>query len=79
MAAVPSLHIRDVPEPVVAALRERAVRHGHSMQRELRQILKAAATTPVAPEALAPVRLTTVRTGGSSTWSREEIYGDAGR
>lgn len=74
-----SLHIRDVPEPVVAALRERAVRHGQSMQRELRQILLAAAKMPAAPEVPEPVRLTTVRTGGNSTWSREEVYGDAGR
>ncbi len=76
---MPALHIRDVPEPVVAALRERATRHGQSMQRELRQILQATATTPVAAEASEPVGLTTVRTGGGSIWSREEIYGDAGR
>jgi hypothetical protein len=30
-------------------------------------------------ESLPPVRLVTVWTGESSTWSREEIYGDEGR
>lgn len=74
-----ALHVRNVPESVVIALRERAARHGQSMQQEIRQILEAAATTPPLPEAPEPVRLTTVRTSGASGWGREEIYGDAGR
>ena len=32
---MPALHIRNVPEPVLAALRERAARRGVSMQQEL--------------------------------------------
>lgn len=79
MAPVTSLHIRNVPEPVVIALRERAAAHGQSMQQELQQILKAATTTSLPAEAPEPVRLTTVRTSGASTWARDEIYGDAGR
>jgi plasmid stability protein len=74
-----ALHIRDVPEPVVAALRERADRRGHSMQQELRQILETAASEPVPAEQPFPVRLVTVRTSGRSSWRREEIYGDEGR
>jgi plasmid stability protein len=74
-----ALHVRDVPESVVAALRERAARHGQSMQQEIRQILEAVAATPLPAQAPEPVRLTTVRTGGTSTWKREEIYDDAGR
>jgi len=74
-----ALHVRDVPESVVAALRERAARHGHSMQQEIRQILAAAAKVSPLREPPEPVRLTTVRTAVASTWSREEIYGDAGR
>jgi plasmid stability protein len=74
-----ALHIRDVPEPVVASLRERANRHGHSMQQELRQILEAAASEPLPAEAAPPVHLVTVRTSGRSSWRREEIYGDEGR
>lgn len=76
---MPAIHVRDVPEPVLAALRERAHRHGHSMQQEVRQILAAAATSPAPQEAVAPLRLHTVRVGGSSTWRREEIYDDTGR
>ncbi|MGL4175124.1 MAG: FitA-like ribbon-helix-helix domain-containing protein [Dermatophilaceae bacterium] len=74
-----ALHVRDVPESVVAALRERAARHGRSMQQEIKQILEAAAATPAPHEAPEPVRLTTVRTSAASSWGREEIYGDAGR
>jgi len=75
-----AFNIRNVPEPVAAALRERASRHGHSLQQELLLILESAASEratdrPVLP----PIRLTTVRTAGTSTWSREEIYGDEGR
>lgn len=79
MVVMAAIHVRDVPETVVAALRERADRHGHSMQQELRDILTAAANEPPETEAVRPVRLTTVRTGGRSTWRREEIYDDQGR
>jgi len=75
-----AFNIRNVPEPVAAVLRERASRHGHSLQQELLMILESAAAEPL-PSAEAPplIRLTTVRTTGTSTWSREEIYGDEGR
>lgn len=74
-----AIHVRNVPEPVVAALRERAARHGRSMQQELLQILQEAASSQPPHEAVEPIRLTTVRTSATSTWRREEIYGDAGR
>lgn len=76
---MPAIHVRNVPESVVTALRERAARHGKSMQQEVRQILEEAARTPPPPEAPEPVRLITVRTAVSSTWRREEVYGDTGR
>ena len=76
---MPALHVRDVPESVVAAIRERAVRHGRSMQQEIRQILANAAAEPAPAVTPEPVRLVTVRTSGTSRWSREEIYGEAGR
>jgi len=79
MGGMPALHIRNVPESVVTVLRERAARHGQSMQQEIRQILEAAAKASPPREAPAPVRLSTVRTAVASTWDREEIYGDAGR
>ncbi|MHB2023146.1 MAG: FitA-like ribbon-helix-helix domain-containing protein [Mycobacteriales bacterium] len=74
-----AIHVRNVPEPVLTALRERARRHGHSMQQEIRQILAQAAAARPPREALEPIPLTTVRTAGASTWRREEIYGDAAR
>ncbi|MBA3798080.1 MAG: hypothetical protein H0X18_03020 [Geodermatophilaceae bacterium] len=74
-----ALHIRNLPESVVTALRERAARNGHSMQQEIRQVLEAAAKASPPSEPPKPVRLTTVRTAVTSTWDREEIYGEAGR
>lgn len=74
-----AIHVRNVPEHVVTALRERAARHGRSMQEEIRQILAAAAMKRPVEEALEPLRLQTVRTRGTSTWRREQMYGSTGR
>lgn len=76
---MPAVHIRDVPPSVLTALKERAERHGHSMQQELRDILAAAAAERVPAPAAPPVSLRTVRTTGAATWTREEIYGDDAR
>jgi plasmid stability protein len=73
-----ALHVRNVPETLLAALRERAARRGHSMQQEVLQILEAAAGEPLAEEPVSPIRLIKVTTGGRSTWRREEIYSDEG-
>jgi antitoxin (DNA-binding transcriptional repressor) of toxin-antitoxin stability system len=70
--------IVDETEGLVRILRERARRHGRSLRQELRAILDAAESGP-GPAPLPPIRLTTVRTAGSSAWPREEIYGDEGR
>lgn len=75
MNLMPAIHIRNVPERTLAALKERARRNGRSMQRELLEILDAAAEPPDEP-AQQPLQLVTVRTSGTSTWRREEIYGD---
>ncbi|MGI8622642.1 MAG: FitA-like ribbon-helix-helix domain-containing protein, partial [Solirubrobacteraceae bacterium] len=37
MHSMTALHVRNLPESVVTALRERAARHGQSMQQEIRQ------------------------------------------
>jgi plasmid stability protein len=72
-----AFNVRNVPEPVAAALRERASKHGHSLQQELLLILETAAAEPTLGTAPpSPIRLVTVRTGGTSAWSREEIYSD---
>jgi plasmid stability protein len=75
-----AFNVRDVPGPIAAALRERAKKHGRSLQQELLAILESAAAEPASrSENLPPLQLTTVNTGGSSAWSREDIYGDDGR
>lgn len=48
-------------------------------QAPIRQILEAAASEVPPREELEPIRLNTVRTPGGSTWSRENLYDDAGR
>ena len=68
----------DDTDGLVRILRERAKRHGRSLEQELRAILDTAENGPE-PASLPPIRLATVRTAGSPSWSREEIYGDEGR
>ena len=70
--------VLDETDWLITALRERARRHGLSLEQELSALLAAAKAEP-ADTALPPIRLTTVRGTGTSTWSREEIYGDEGR
>lgn len=63
---------------LATALRDRARRHGRSLDQELRSILAASEAGDQAV-ALPPIQLHTVRTTASSTWSRGDIYGDEGR
>jgi antitoxin (DNA-binding transcriptional repressor) of toxin-antitoxin stability system len=70
--------MRDDTQELVTILRERARRHGRSLQEELSAILDASESGP-GHDPLPPIRLSTVRTAGTSAWSREEIYGDEGR
>lgn len=76
---MPAIHVRNVPESTLAALRERAATHGRSMQQEVLAILEAAAESPVPRQPPKPIRLVTAHTGGGSTWRREDLYGDDGR
>jgi plasmid stability protein len=76
---MPAIHVRNVSESPIAALRERAARRGHSMQQEILEILESAAAESTAGEAPKPIELVTVEVGGTGTWRRDEIYGDDGR
>ena len=76
MAAV---HIRDVPDETLEALKRRARRHQRSLQGELRLILTSAAQVELAPERLPPLKLHFSTASPETNWSREEIYGDDGR
>lgn len=73
------IHVRNVPEPTLAALRERASAQGRSMQQELLEILRAAAAQSQVIQHPEPIRLVTAHTGGDARWNREEIYDDQGR
>ncbi len=73
---MPALHIRDVPEETVAALKRRAARHGHSVQQELREVLAKAAAEPVTGPRPRPLELTTVETGVRRSFERADFYGD---
>ena len=73
-----ALHIRDVPEEVVEALKRRAERNHRSLQKELRYILLSLVRNEPATE-LPPLKLKMSRVAGHGKWDREEIYGDDGR
>lgn len=70
--------VLDEVDWLITALRERARRHGVSLEQEMSALLAAAEADPVETP-LPPIRLTTVRGTSTSTWAREEIYGDEGR
>jgi hypothetical protein len=75
-----AFNVRNVPGSVASALRERASRHGHSLQQELLLILEAAAAEPVTGlPPPPPISLHMVHSGTTSTWSREAIYEEDGR
>jgi plasmid stability protein len=76
---MPAIHIRNVPEPMLSALRERAAAHGRSMQQEVLAILDAATAEPIPRQAPSPIQLVTTRTSTNTTWRREDIYDDEGR
>jgi len=71
-----ALHIRDVPEETVAALRRCASRRGHSMQQELREVLSRAAAESLDEEPPRELRFRTVATGRSASFDRDDFYGD---
>jgi plasmid stability protein len=68
MAAV---HIRDIDDAVLAALKERAASNNRSLQGELLSILTAAVADR--PRRLP---LKTVRVGGPAVLSRDDLYDD---
>lgn len=74
-----AVHIRDVPEETLEALRRRAARSGHSMQQELRAVLTRAANEPADDVPPRVLRLHTVTTGRSEAFDRADFYDDDGR
>lgn len=76
MAAV---HVRNVPEEVLDALKRRAARHERSLQKELRYLLCAIAEEEPSREPLPPIELRLADARPTSSWQREETYEDDGR
>lgn len=73
---MPALHIRDVPEETVAAIKRRAARHGHSVQQELRDVLERAAAEPVTGARPRRLSLKTTDTGRTGPLDRADFYDD---
>ncbi|MFT3872250.1 MAG: hypothetical protein QM714_06320 [Nocardioides sp.] len=71
-----ALHIRDVPEETVAALKRRAARRGHSVQQELREALERLAAEPVPGGRARRLSLRTVATGHVGSFDRGSFYDD---
>lgn len=70
-----SILIRNVPTSTMRSLKRLARSNHRTLQEELCVILdRAAQLAPVGANA-GPLKLETVKTKGSTSWSREEIYG----
>ena len=76
---MPSILIRNVPPTTLRALKRLALSHRRPLQEELRVILDRAAQMAPTRDNTGPLKLVTVKTEGSTSWGREEIYGDDGR
>ncbi len=77
---MPALHIRNVDDAVITAIKERASKNHRSLEGELRQILtEAARGQPVTHKQRTELMLRIVSVPQESTVGREEIYGDDGR
>ena len=79
--AMPAIHVRDVDDAVIEALKTRAARNHRSLQGEIRAILEeivrgAARSSRPRKQRL---RLRTVRVGAPLKYSRDVIYEDDAR
>jgi len=72
---MPAVHIRDVPEEDLRALKRRAKENHRSLQGELRLILRRAAAQG-SESAADRLELITVESAPNADWSRAAIYGD---
>lgn len=76
MAAV---HVRNVPDEIVARLERMAAANGHTMQEEILRILEEATRDIRDTQPLPPIRLVMAPAPAQGRWRREDIYGDDGR
>lgn len=71
--------VPDVSPEVIAALERRAAQHGRSLEEELRCILTEIVREEPPLPPYPPIELKLSQASSTTNWSREEIYGDAGR
>ncbi|MFP4069132.1 MAG: FitA-like ribbon-helix-helix domain-containing protein [Verrucomicrobiota bacterium] len=78
-----SIHIRNLDDRTLLALKHRAARHRRSLQKEVESLLEDAARMVPVDEAAAKnpkLVLKTVSSGRpAAKWDRASIYGDDGR
>src|SRR2546428_13154573 len=74
---MPALHIRNVDDAVIDALKRRAQENHRSLEGELRELLEQIAFSKEAPARRSrkrKLRLSTVSVGSKSSYDRDEIY-----
>ncbi len=79
---MPALHIRNVDDAVVTALKRRAAAHNRSLEGELREVLEQIAFPRRSLQKRSPggkLPLKTVNVGAKTNYGRDEIYGDDAR
>lgn len=78
---MPALHVRDVDDAVLEALKARAVRNHRSLQGEVRAILEETALGGARSSRTGArrLRIKTVRVGAPVRYSRDVIYADEDR
>ena len=74
-----SIHIRDIDEKILDSLKLLAEMHHRSLQGELHYILEETAKKASLFKNNKEFEITTVRRGLSTTWRREELYGNQDR
>ncbi len=80
-----AIHIRDLDEALLAALKARAAANHRSLTGEVKAILSEATSSERPPSSGPTVlhrrrlQLQTVQVGGAATFSREELYEDDGQ
>ncbi|MFT4265505.1 MAG: hypothetical protein QM572_19150 [Nocardioides sp.] len=72
---MPALHIRNVSEETVAALKAKAAAHGRSLEAELRVVLDEAASRPTS-RSPRKLNLTFVGSGTTEPFDRHDLYSD---
>jgi plasmid stability protein len=73
---MPALHIRNVDDEVVEALKQLAEEHHRSLEGELRYLLERAALGRAGRGRGRKLRLKTVSVGSKASYGRDEIYSE---